>query len=177
MASWRAPSSILEAPGLDFGASRPRFWSLQARLWSSWHNCLLCLAFSCFVLLSLAFSCCLLLSLTFSCLLLPALASSCFLLLSRDSSGFIMRFPFHRYSGFASLLGAFFAFFAFFALPSCIQNFASKKLRKKCENRGFWPPKTLPKPSQNPSKIEAPKNMQILRAFGQFFLKNYCSKP
>ena len=100
MASWRAPSSILEAPGLDFGASRPRFWSLQAQLWSSWHNCLLCLAFSCFVLLSLAFSCCLLLSLTFSCLLLPALAFSCFLLLSRDSSGFIMRFPFHRYSGF-----------------------------------------------------------------------------
>ena len=87
MASWRAPSSILEAPGLDFGASRPRFWSLQARLWSSWHNCLLCLAFSCFVLLSLAFSCCLLLSLTFSCLLLPALAFSCFLLLSLDSYG------------------------------------------------------------------------------------------
>ena len=87
MASWRAPSSILEAPGLDFGASRPRFWSLQARLWSSWHNCLLCLAFSCSVLLSLAFSCCLLLSLTFSCLLLPALAFSCFLLLSLDSYG------------------------------------------------------------------------------------------
>ena len=28
-ASWRALVSILEPPGLDFGASRPRFWSLQ----------------------------------------------------------------------------------------------------------------------------------------------------
>ena len=32
MASWKAPSSILEAPGLDFGGSGlnfPRFWMSQ----------------------------------------------------------------------------------------------------------------------------------------------------
>ena len=29
MASWRAPGSILEVPGLDFGASGPRFWPLS----------------------------------------------------------------------------------------------------------------------------------------------------
>ena len=36
-------------------------------------------------------------------------------------------------------------FFRFVALPNCNQNLASKKCRKKCENRGFWPPKALPK--------------------------------
>ena len=56
-------------------------------------------------------------------------------------------------------------FFRFFAFPNCNQNFASKKHRKKCENRGFWPPKTLPKPSRNPSKIDVPKDMQFLRVF------------
>ena len=30
----------------------------------------------------------------------------------------------------------------------------SKKHRKKCENQGFGPPKTLPKPSRNPFKID-----------------------
>ena len=28
MASWKAPGSILEAPGLDFKASRPWFWTI-----------------------------------------------------------------------------------------------------------------------------------------------------
>ena len=32
MAFWTAPNSILEAPGLDFGGSRPRFSSLQANM-------------------------------------------------------------------------------------------------------------------------------------------------
>ena len=34
MASWKALGWILEAPELDFRASRPRFWSLQPRFWS-----------------------------------------------------------------------------------------------------------------------------------------------
>ena len=34
MVSWRALGLILESPGLDFGASRPPFWSLQPRVWS-----------------------------------------------------------------------------------------------------------------------------------------------
>ena len=45
----------------------------------------------------------------------------------------------------------------------------SKKHRKKCENRGFGPPKPLPKPSQNPIKIEVPKNMQFFIDFGSNF--------
>ena len=32
MPPWRAPGSILEAPGLDFGGSGPRFWRLQASI-------------------------------------------------------------------------------------------------------------------------------------------------
>ena len=46
-------------------------------------------------------------------------------------------------------------------------NFASKKMRKKCENQGFWPPKTHLKPTQNPAKIDVPKN---IRFFGDFCL-------
>ena len=51
------------------------------------------------------------------CLLLLSLAFSCFLLFSRGSSQFFLRFPFHRYSGFALCWlifrswGAFFRFF------------------------------------------------------------------
>ena len=55
-----------------------------------------------------------------------------------------------------------------FALPKRAAKTTSKKHRKKCENRGFWPPKTIPKPSQNPLKIEVPKNMR-------FFI-DFCSK-
>ena len=36
MASWRAPGSILEAPGVDFGAFRFRFW----RVWTSFSKVL-----------------------------------------------------------------------------------------------------------------------------------------
>ena len=34
MASWKALGWILEAPELDFRASKPQFWSLQPRFWS-----------------------------------------------------------------------------------------------------------------------------------------------
>jgi len=37
----------------------------------------------------------------------------------------------------------------------------SKKHRKKRENQGFWPPKIYPKPTQNPFKIDVPKNMRF----------------
>ena len=56
----------------------------------------------------------------------------------------------------------------FFRLPNRAWKMISKKHRKKCENRGFGPPKTLPKPFQNPLKIEIPKNMR-------FFI-DFCSK-
>ena len=36
-------------------------------------------------------------------------------------------------------------FFRFFALAKRTSKMSSKNHRKKCENRGFWPPKTLPK--------------------------------
>ena len=55
-----------------------------------------------------------------------------------------------------------------FALPKRAAKTTSKKHRKKCENRGFWPSKTIPKPSQNPLKIEVPKNM--------WFFIDFCSK-
>ena len=32
-----------------------------------------------------------------------------------------------------------------------------KKHRKKLENKGFWPRKTVPKPFENPSKIDVPQ--------------------
>ena len=49
-----------------------------------------------------------------------------------------------------------------------MSKFTSKKCRKISENRGFWPPKTLPKPSQNAFKIDVAKNMR-------FFI-DFCSK-
>ena len=58
----------------------------------------------------------------------------------------------------------------FFRLPKRAWKMTSKKHRKKCENRGFWPPKPLPKPSQNPLKIEVPKNMQFVIDFCAIFL-------
>ena len=53
----------------------------------------------------------------------------------------------------------------FLALLKRASNFASKKHRKKCENWWFWPPKTLPKPSQNPFKIEVPRKMPFFHRF------------
>ena len=35
MASWRAPGSILEAPGLDFGGSGLNFFKIFACFWPS----------------------------------------------------------------------------------------------------------------------------------------------
>ena len=60
------------------------------------------------------------------------------------------------------MLGSFFRFFGL--RKNCWKN-ASKKHRKKCENQGSWPPKTVSKPSQNPSKIDVPKNMQFFIDF------------
>ena len=56
----------------------------------------------------------------------------------------------------------------FFRLSNCACKMTSKKHRKKCENQGFWPPKTLPKPLQKPPKIDVPKKMR-------FFI-DFCSK-
>ena len=53
----------------------------------------------------------------------------------------------------------------FFALPKRASKMTSKKHRKKCENQGFWPPKTLPKSFQNTSEIDVLKNMRFLRTF------------
>ena len=46
----------------------------------------------------------------------------------------------------------------FLALPEHASKMTSKKHRKKCENQGFWSPQTLPKPFQNPFKIDVPKD-------------------
>ena len=45
-------------------------------------------------------------------------------------------------------------------LEKCFEK-TSKKMRKS----RIWPPKTLSKPSQNPSKIDVPKNMQFFIDF------------
>ena len=42
----------------------------------------------------------------------------------------------------------------FFRLPNRAWKMISKKHRKKCENQGFWPPKPLPKLSQNRAFLE-----------------------
>ena len=42
----------------------------------------------------------------------------------------------------------------FLALPYCASKTTSKKHRKKRENQGFWPPKPLPKLSQNRAFLE-----------------------
>ena len=57
----------------------------------------------------------------------------------------------------------------FFALPERASKMTSKKHRKKTENRGFWSPKPLPQPFQNPLKIEVPKNRQFCFHFGSNF--------
>ena len=82
MGSKRPSSSILEPPGLNFGAPGPRFWSLWASIFKLPGVVLPSLGCSCFLLLFLAFSCFLLLAFAFPSLLLLALAFSCFLLLA-----------------------------------------------------------------------------------------------
>ena len=79
---WRPQGSILEPPGLDFGASRLDCGAAGTIACFV----LLSLALSCFLLLSLAVSCFLLLSLACCCLLLLPLAFSCFLVIHQDSS-------------------------------------------------------------------------------------------
>ena len=46
-----------------------------------------------------------------------------------------------------------------------LRNALQKSHRKKCENQGFWPPKTIPKPIQNAFKIEVPKNIDLFEVF------------
>ena len=58
----------------------------------------------------------------------------------------------------------------FLSLPKIILFFASIFSRKNRENHRFWPPKTLPKPSQNPFKIDVPKNMRFFMDFGCFLV-------
>ena len=53
-----------------------------------------------------------------------------------------------------------------FALPKRAAKTTSKKHRKKCENQGFWPPKTLPKSIQNASENDVPTNMGFFSDFG-----------
>ena len=60
------------------------------------------------------------------------------------------------------MLGHVGSFFAFFAHLKRAAKLTPQKHRKNCENLGFGCPKTFPKPIQNPSEIDAPKNIQIL---------------
>ena len=60
------------------------------------------------------------------------------------------------------MLGHVGSFFAFFAHLKRAAKLTPQKHRKNCENLGFGCPKTFPKPIQNPSEIDAPKNVQIL---------------
>ena len=46
----------------------------------------------------------------------------------------------------------------FLTPPERASKMTSKKHRKNRENRGFWCPKTLPKPSPKPFQIDIPKN-------------------
>ena len=57
----------------------------------------------------------------------------------------------------------------FFSLPKIIIFFACVFSRKNCENQGFWPPKTIPKPFQNAFQIDVPKNMQFYIYFSSIF--------
>ena len=68
----------------------------------------------------------------------------------------------HQISTISVLLGL---LGRFLALPERASKTTSKKHRKKRENRGFWPPKPLPKPFQNPIKTEVPKNMRFFIEF------------
>ena len=48
-------------------------------------------------------------------------------------------------------------FFSNFCFQNTFQNLTFKQHRKKLENKGFWPPKTVPKPFKNPSQIDVPE--------------------
>ena len=58
----------------------------------------------------------------------------------------------------------------FWSLPKIILFFASIFSRKNRENHRFWCSKTPPKPSQNPCKIDVPKNMRFFMDFCWFFV-------
>ena len=92
MGSKRPSSSILEPPGLNFGAPGPRFWSLWASIFKLPGVVLPSLGCSCFLLLSLACSCFPFLALACSCFLLLSLACSCFLFLALAFSCFLSCF-------------------------------------------------------------------------------------
>ena len=61
------------------------------------------------------------------------------------------------------------SFFRFFGLPERASKTTSKKHGKKCENRCFWPPKTIPKSFQNASENDVPTNMGFFIDFGSNF--------
>ena len=56
-----------------------------------------------------------------------------------------------------SLPRPFGVFFSNFCFQNTFQILTLKKHRKKLENKGFWPPKTVPKPFKNPSQIDVPE--------------------
>ena len=64
----------------------------------------------------------------------------------------------------------------FLSLPK-INSFLLPFFSKKLENHGFWPRKTLPKPTQNAFKIEVPKNIHFFEVFGIVFAFELSSKP
>ena len=49
--------------------------------------------------------------------------------------------------------------FSIFRLPKNLANLATKNQWNKCENRGFWLPKTVPKSFQNASENDVPTKM------------------
>ena len=48
-------------------------------------------------------------------------------------------------------------FFLKFLLSKHLSKFNIQTTSKKLENKGFWPPKTVPKPFKNPSQINVPE--------------------
>ena len=75
--------------------------------------------------------------------------------------------------GYSAMLGV---FFRFFGLPKRSWKNASKKHRKKCENRRLGLPQTLPKSSQNAFKIAFPKNMRFCIDFWWIFVASCKSR-
>ena len=75
-------------------------------------------------------------------------------------------------------------FLRFLALPTRTCNVVSKKWRKNAKFQGFSPPKTVPKPSRNPSKFVVPGNMQnfidfvwILWLVATAEHQDFCAQP
>jgi len=58
----------------------------------------------------------------------------------------------------------------FWSLLIHASKFGSKKHRKTCENRGYWPPKTVPKSVQNAFKIDVPQNKPFFLDFLLIFV-------